>query len=72
MPPPGKGDVLEEDRGSPEYSRVGLLCVTSVDKDNPAEDVFSLAALDGLDVVVKLEGLRTALTVTVSVYGLLV
>ena len=36
----------------------------------PAEDVFDFASLDASDVVVELEGLRTALAVAVSVYCL--
>ena len=37
----------------------------------PAEDVFDFASLDASDVVVELEGLRTALSVSVCIDSLL-
>ena len=37
---------------------------------DPSERILDLSLLDAYDVVVKLEGLRTALSVTVSVNGL--
>ena len=46
--------------------------MTLVYEDIPVEYVFDFSALDRLDVVVKLEGLRTALAVAVSIYSLLV
>ena len=42
-----------------------------VNKYVPAEYVFDFATLDSLDVVVELEGLRSALAVAVEIYGLL-
>ena len=63
--------LLSDGRGILVYPKELISKGNLVYKDIPAEYVFDFAALEALDVVVKLEGLRTALAVAVSVYGLL-
>ena len=70
--PPGRLQGLALPSDPFRYLLFRSFEMTLVYEDIPVEYVFDFSALDRLDVVVKLEGLRTALAVAVSIYSLLV